>query len=184
MIPLVIAMMFSCAAVAASLLRLWRVHHALTFDLDALRGAMGRSAGFANLQELRAALEDDDRGGGTSWEAELVAGLVEAATPQGRTAAVNEALHDAGRALAWGAQIAKAAPRCALAGPLGVVFWALARQAMTVSDVLPVAAWGVAGVVASLVLAHEADRVVTKRRRSVDMWVDQLLIAAGSRHSL
>jgi hypothetical protein len=173
----VVAMVFASTAVGAGFWRLRRVQQAVSFDLDALRRALGPGADAARLRALRAALEPED----PSWEAELVAGLADESTPRGRTALMNEALHDAAQLLGWGRQISRAAPRWAAAGPLCVLFWTLARQTLSMWDALPVITWAAAGVIASLALAHEANRLVARQRRSIDGWVDQLLITASLR---
>ena len=178
MMSVLLAMCFALAAVAASAVRLQRIHAALSFDVDALRVALGRTADASMVALLGALLSEEC---GTSWEAELVVGLGDATSKPVRTAIVNETLHDVGSLLDWGAPISKAAPRCAAAGPLGVLFWSLARQTLTVSEVLPVMAWGASGVALCLLLAHQSQRLVIARRRSIDMWVDQLLIAAEIR---
>lgn len=170
-----LAMLFALGAVAVSLERLRRVHRAVTFDLAALAGALGRTGDIDRLRQARDVMVEQ---AGETWESELVRVALEASSPAARTALVNEQLGDVESGLAWGNRIPIAAARMSALGPMSVLFFGIAQGSMQIGDVVPLIAWGGAGVVASLAVGREADRTASEMRKGIDAWVSRVLDAA------
>jgi len=174
-VPWVVAMFFALGAVAVSLERLRRVHRAVTFDLGTLAGALGRTG---DAERLRRACELMVEQAGETWESEIVRAALDAQSPTARTALVNEQLGDVESALAWGNRIPLAAARLSAMGTMSVLFFSLAGGNMPVGDVMPLVAWGGAGVVGSLAIGREAERWAGEMRKGIDAWVTRVLDAA------
>jgi hypothetical protein len=170
-----IAMLFAVSSAAVSFERLRRVHRAVTFDLGALANALGRTGDGERLRRARELMIEQE---GETWESELVRAALDAHSPAERTALVNEQLSEVETALAWGSRIPVAAARLSALGPMSVLFFSIARGAITIADVVPVIAWGGAGVVAALALGREADRSAGELRKGIDVWVTRVLDAA------
>jgi hypothetical protein len=170
-----LAMIFALGAVAICLERLRRVHRAVTFDLDALAGALGRTG---DAERLRLACELMVEEVGETWESEIVRAALDAKSPSARTALVNEQLGDVASALAWGNRIPIAAARLSAMGTMCVLFFSLAGGNMPMGDVMPLIAWGGAGVLGALSIGREADRCAGEMRRGIDAWVTRVLDAA------
>ena len=116
---------------------------------------------------------------GPSRECELVEAALGSRTFAERTALVNELLGDWAAAIDWGVRIPLTAARLSVLGPLSTVFFVLAFGGAATFDIVPIIAWGGAGVLASLAAGREADRVVAETRRGIDGWVERVLGAAG-----
>src|SRR5258706_1251456 len=172
----ILAMIMAVGAVGASLVRLQRVRGAVSFDLPALTRALGRSADAVRLAELREDMQQE----GNTWECELVGVALETHHPDQRAALVNEVLGDVGSAILWGNRIPLVAARLSALGPLSLLFFALATQSASLADIVPVIAWGGAGVVGALTVGREADRVAAELREGVDAWVTRVLDAAAN----
>jgi hypothetical protein len=170
-----VAMLFALVSMAVSLERLRRVHRAVTFDLASLARALGRSGDIERLRETRDVMIEQE---GETWESELVRAALETRSPQERTALVNEQLGDVESALAWGSRIPVAAARLSALGPMSVLFFALAEGNAQMIDVLPLVAWGGAGVVGALAVGREADHSAAELRKGIDAWVTRVLDAA------
>jgi hypothetical protein len=173
--PWLLAMLFALGAIAVSLERLRRVHRAVTFDLGKLAGALGRTGDIERVRHARELMVEQE---GETWESELVRAALEALSPAERTALVNEQLGDVESALGWGNRIPVAAARLAALGPMSVLFFALAEGSVEIGDVIPLIAWGGAGVVGSLAIGREADRSAGEMRKGIDVWVSRVLDAA------
>jgi hypothetical protein len=174
-VPWLLAMFFALGAVAVSLERLRRVHRAVTFDLGSLAGALGR---MGDAQRLRRACELMVEQAGETWETEIVRAALDAQSPTARTALVNEQLGDVESALTWGNRIPLAAARLSAMGTMSVLFFTLAGGNMPLGDVMPLVAWGGAGVIGALAIGREADRWAGEMRRGIDAWVTRVLDAA------
>ncbi|HEX9297396.1 MAG TPA: hypothetical protein VF881_16250 [Polyangiaceae bacterium] len=172
-------MLFAVASVLASFERLRRVHRVAAFDLDALARALGTAVGASRLRQMA----DLMHGERPSWEGELILSVLQSRNPAERTASVNEYLGDVASALRWGSHIPVTAARLSAAGPLCVLFFALARGAIAAAEIVPVIAWGGAGVVGALATGREANRVAAEIRKAVDRWVARVLEAASVRDS-
>jgi hypothetical protein len=170
-----IAMLFALVSMAVSLERLRRVHRVVTFDLAALARALGRSGDIERLRETRDVMIEQQ---GETWESELVRAVLDARCPEERTALVNEQLGDVESALAWGNRIPVAAARLSALGPMSVLFFALAEGNAQMIDVLPLLAWGGAGVIAALAVGREVDHSARELRKGIDAWVTRVLDAA------
>jgi hypothetical protein len=170
-----IAMFFAIGSMAVSLERLRRVHRAVTFDLASLARALGRSGDIERLRYARELMVEQE---GETWESELVRAALDARSPAERTALVNEQLGDVESALAWGSRIPVAAARMSALGPMSVLFFALAEGSTQMADVLPLVAWGGAGVVGALAVGREADQSAGEMRKGIDAWVTRVLDAA------
>jgi len=168
-----LAMLVAIACVAASFERLRRVHRALGFDLDSLSRALGRNASPARLREMRDLLLAE----GESWESDLVSAALGACTSAERTALLNERLGDVQADLRWGSRIPVVAARLSGMAALCVLFFAVAGGGVALADIVPVVAWGGAGVVGALATGREADRVAAEIRQSIDAWVPRVLDA-------
>jgi len=173
--PWLIAMVFALGSITVSLERLRRVHRAVTFDLGSLARALGRTGDIERLRQTRALMVEQE---GETWESELLRAALDARSPAERTALVNEQLADVETALAWGSRIPVAAARLSALGPMSVLFFALAKGSMLVIDVLPLVAWGGAGVIGALALGREADQNAGDMRKGIDAWVTRVLEAA------
>jgi hypothetical protein len=173
--PWLVAMFFAVGSMAVSVERLRRVHRAVTFDLASLARALGRTGDIERLRQTRELMVEHE---GETWESELVRAALDAQSPAERTALVNEQLGEVESALAWGNRIPVAAARLSALGPMSVLFFALAEGNMQMIDVLPVIAWGGAGVVGALAVGREADRSAGEMRKGIDAWVTRVLDAA------
>jgi hypothetical protein len=171
----ILAMIMAVGAVAASFVRLKRVHGAVSFDLPALTRALGRTADAGLLAELR----DQMRGEVDSWESELIDVALRTRDTGQREALVNEVLGDVGSLLFWGSRIPQVAARLSALGPLCVVFFGLAGEQARIADIVPVIAWGGVGLLGALSVGREADRVAVETRKDVDTWVARVLEAAA-----
>ena len=178
--PWLLAMLFAVAAVGVSVERLRRVHRASSFDLPALTRALGLRCGAPRLGEMRELMLGES---GASWESELVRVVLEARSPAERTALVNEQLGEVESELRWGSRIPAVAARLSAVGPLCVLFFVLATGGVELGDIIPVIAWGGAGVVGALAVGREADRVATDVRKGIDTWVGRVLDAASADES-
>jgi hypothetical protein len=173
--PWLLAMCFAVGSMAVSIERLRRVHRAVTFDLGSLARALGRTGDIERLRQTRELMIEQQ---GETWESELVRAALEAHSPAERTALVNEQLAEIESALAWGSRIPVAAARLSALGPMSVLFFALANGSMQMLDVLPLVAWGGAGVVVALAVGREADQTAGEMRSGIDAWVTRVLDAA------
>jgi hypothetical protein len=173
--PWLVAMIFAVGSVGVSLVRLRRVHGAVTFDLATLARALGRTGDIDRLRLTRELMIEQE---GETWESELVRAALEARSPAERTALVNEQLGDVESALAWGSRIPVAAARLSALGPMSILFFALAEGSMQMADVVPLVAWAGAGVIGALFVGREADHSATETRKGVDAWVTRVLDAA------
>ena len=173
--PWLLAMLFALGSMAVSLERLRRVHRAVTFDLAALARALGRTGDIDRLRQTRELMVEQE---GETWESELVRAALDARSPAERTALVNEQLNDVESALAWGSRIPVAAARLSALGPMAVLFFAIAEGGMQMGDVVPIVAWGGAGVVGALAVGREADQSAGEMRKGIDAWVTRVLDAA------
>jgi len=173
--PWPVAMVFAVGSVAVSLLRLRRVHGAVTFDLASLARALGRTGDIDRLRRARDFMVEQE---GETWESELVRAALDARSPAERTALVNEQLGDVESALAWGSRIPVAAARLSALGPMSILFFALAQGSMQMADIVPLVAWGGAGVIGALVVGREADHSAAETRKGIDAWVTRVLDAA------
>jgi hypothetical protein len=173
--PWLVAMFFAVGAMAISFERLRRVHRVVTFDLGALAGALGRTG---DAERLRRACELMVEEAGDTWESEIVRAALDAKSPSARTALVNEQLGDVESALGWGSRIPIAAARLSAMGTMSVLFFSLAGGNMPMGDVMPLIAWGGAGVLGALAIGREADRAAGEMRRGIDAWVSRVLDAA------
>jgi hypothetical protein len=171
------AMLTAVAAVAVSFERLRRVRGAVSFDVAALAQALGRAADANRLSEMGRAMAEE----GASWERDLVRTALDNDDPAVRLALVNELLGDVGSALGWGSRIPSGAARLAALGPLCLAFTAIATRSAAPTGILPVIAWGGAGLVGALAVGREADRVAAELRAAIDMWVARVLEAAAKR---
>jgi len=170
-------MLFAVLSVATSFERLRRVHRATSFDLTALTQALGLRGGVPRLDRMRELMLGEI---GTTWESELVRVVIEARSPSERTALVNEQLGDVASILGWGSRIPAASARLSALGPLSVLFFLLARGDVALGDIVPILAWGGAGVVGALAVGREADRVAAEVRKGIDTWVVRVLDAASA----
>lgn len=170
-----LAMLFALGSVAVSFARLRRVHRAVTFDLGALASALGRTGDIERLRRARELMEEQE---GETWESELVRAALDAPSPDARTALVNEQLGDVDSELTWGNRIPAAAARLSALGPMSVLFFCIAQGNLQIGDVVPLLAWGGAGVVGSLAVGREADRSAGEMRKGIDAWVARVLDAA------
>jgi hypothetical protein len=168
-------MLFALGAMAVSLERLRRVHRVATFDLGSLARALGRSGDIERLRRARELMVEQE---GETWESELVRAALDARSPAERTALVNEQLGDVESALVWGSRIPVAAARLSALGPMSVLFFGLAEGSMQMIDILPVIAWGGAGVLGALAVGREADQGAGEMRKGIDAWVVRVLDAA------
>ena len=173
--PFIVAMVFAFGSVAVSLVRLYRVHRAVTFDLASLARALGRTGDIDRLRRTCELMVEQE---GETWESELVRAALQARSPAERTALVNELLRDVESALAWGSRIPVAAARLSALGPMSVLFFALAEGSMQMVDVLPLVAWAGAGVIGALFVGREADQSAGEMRKGIDVWVTRVLDAA------
>jgi len=173
--PWLLAMLFALGAMAVSLERLRRVHRVVTFDLTSLARALGRTGDIELLRRIRELMVEQE---GETWESEFLRAALDARSPAERTALVNEQLGDIESALAWGSRIPVAAARLSALGPMSVLFFALANGSMQMLDVLPLVAWGGAGVIGALAVGREADQSAGEMRKGIDAWVTRVLDAA------
>lgn len=173
--PWLLAMLFALGSMAVSFERLRRVHRAVTFDLGALARALGRTGDIERLRQARELMVEQE---GETWESELVRAALDARSPAERTALVNEQLGDVESALAWGSRIPVAAARLSALGPMAILFFALAKGGMQMGDVMPIVAWGGAGVVGALAVGRQADHSAGEMRKGIDVWVTRVLDAA------
>jgi hypothetical protein len=172
----ILAMIMAVGAVCTSFARLRRVRGAVSFDLPALTRALGRTADAGRLVELRDEMQHE----GDSWESELIGVALETHDPDQRAALVNEVLGDVGSVLLWGSRIPVVAARVSALGPLCVVFFALSTESVGFADIVPVLAWAGVGVLGSLAVGREADRVAVEVRKNIDVWVARVLDGAAS----
>ena len=170
-----LAMLFALGSMAVSFERLRRVHRSVTFDLAALARALGRTGDMERLRQTRELMVEQE---GETWESELVRAALEARSPAERTALVNEQLGDVESALAWGIRIPVAAARLSALGPMAILFFALAKGGMQMGDVMPLVAWGGAGVIGALAVGRQADQSAGAMRKGIDAWVTRVLDAA------
>jgi hypothetical protein len=161
----------------ASLARLHRVNRALSFDLDALGRALGRSGDRSLLVEMRTHMLEE----GESWDAEVVGAALEARSDSERTALVNELLGEIALALDWGERLPTVGARVSVAGPLAVLFFVLAGGGRELSDIVPIVAWGGAGVVSCLGIRREAQAVAGRARQSIDKWIERIIGSSKNR---
>jgi hypothetical protein len=168
-------MLFALGSMALSFERLRRVHRVMTFDLDALARALGRRGDIERLRCTHDLMIEQE---GETWESELVRAAIDARSPAERTALVNEQLADIESALAWGSRIPVAAARLSALGPMSVLFFALAEGSIQMADVVPIVAWGGAGVISALAVGRDADRRAGDMRKGIDVWVTRVLDAA------
>jgi hypothetical protein len=170
-----VAMLFAAGSMAVSFERLRRVHRAVTFDLASLANALGRSGDIERLRRTRELMIEQE---GETWESELVRAALDARSPAERTAFVNEQLGDVESALGWGSRIPVVAARLSALGPMSLLFFGLAEGSMQMADVVPLIAWGGAGVIGALAVGREADRSAGETRKGIDAWVTRVLDAA------
>jgi hypothetical protein len=168
-------MLFALGSMGISLERLRRVHRTATFDLASLARALGRSGDIDRLRQTRDFMIEQE---GETWESELLRAALDARSPAERTALVNEQLGDVESALAWGNRIPIAAARLSALGSMSVLFFGLADGSMQGIDVLPLIAWGGAGVMGALAVGREADQNAGELRKGIDAWVTRVLDAA------
>jgi hypothetical protein len=116
-------------------------------------------------------------GSGESWESDLAGAALAAGSSAERTALLNEHLGDVEANLRWGSRIPVVAARLSAMASLCVLFFAVAGGGAALADIVPVVAWGGAGVVGALATGREADRVAAETRRSIDTWVTRVLDA-------
>jgi hypothetical protein len=173
--PWLLAMLFATGSMAVSFERLRRVHLAVTFDLATLARALGRTGDIERLRQTRELMVEQQ---GETWESELVRAALDARSPAERTALINEQLGDVESALAWGSRIPVAAARLSALGPMTVLFFALTQGGLQIDDVVPIDAWGGAGVMGALALGREADHSAGEMRKGIDAWVTRVLDAA------
>ena len=106
---------------------------------------------------------------------------IETRDPDQRAALVNEVLGDVGLGPSMGrpdpdgrgAAVGRGAPR-------GAVLLPRDADARALVDIVPVLAWGGAGVLGALAIGREADRVAPRPEAAVDAWVARVMDAAAT----
>jgi hypothetical protein len=169
-------MLFAALAVGASVERLRRVRHAISFDLAALARSLGRQPRRVRLVRMRELVQKE----GPSWEKEVLDAALEAESEAERVARIDELLGDASALLDWGTKIPAGAARLSALGTLAVLFFGFAEGDMNLVNILPQLAWGGVGVVGALALGREADRAAVEIRKSIDTWIERVMAAAGA----
>jgi hypothetical protein len=174
---------FGCAAVASvgALSRLRAVARATAYDLPELTRALPRGGSSERLARLVQAQGTDDADG--TWEGELLRAVSGAGSHEAARAAANEVLLDVEAKLAWGAHFPAAFARISLFGALLAGVLLVSREARLTPEVLDVIALGAAGAMVSIMAGVEATKMARSRRKSVDKFVDRLMVAGGWQRS-